>query len=159
MVAAKADAIVLGAGMVGVSAALHLQARGRDTVLVDRLGTAGDETSFGNAGLIERGSIHPHMFPRDLATILRYAFNAAPEAHYHLSALPQVAPWLARYFASSSPHGAQRSADALRPLIEHCLVEHETLMGEAGALHLLSKNGWLKLFRSEKTMAIGLRDA
>ena len=32
----KADVIVLGAGMVGVSAALHLQKRGRNAVLIDR---------------------------------------------------------------------------------------------------------------------------
>ena len=32
----KADVLVLGAGMVGVGAALHLQKRGRDVVLVDR---------------------------------------------------------------------------------------------------------------------------
>ncbi len=31
----KADVLVLGAGMVGVSAALHLQQRGRDVILVD----------------------------------------------------------------------------------------------------------------------------
>ena len=32
----KADVLVLGAGMVGVGAALHLQKKGRDTVLIDR---------------------------------------------------------------------------------------------------------------------------
>jgi D-amino-acid dehydrogenase len=47
---ARADVIVLGAGMVGVSVALHLQKRGRDVVLVDRRG-AGEETSYDNAGL------------------------------------------------------------------------------------------------------------
>ena len=30
----KADVVVLGAGMVGVGAALHLQQRGRDVILV-----------------------------------------------------------------------------------------------------------------------------
>src|SRR5205809_566241 len=34
----RADVIVLGAGMVGVGVALHLQQRGRDVVLVDRRG-------------------------------------------------------------------------------------------------------------------------
>ena len=46
----KADVLVLGAGMVGVGAALHLQQRGRDVILVDRHELAGEETSFGNAG-------------------------------------------------------------------------------------------------------------
>ena len=53
----RADTIVLGAGMVGVGAALALQARGRDVVIVERRGEAGRETSYGNAGLIERASV------------------------------------------------------------------------------------------------------
>src|SRR5258708_32340120 len=44
----KADVLILGAGMVGVGAALHLQRRGRDVILVDRRPLAGEETSFGN---------------------------------------------------------------------------------------------------------------
>ena len=39
----KADVLVLGAGMVGVGAALHLQKRGRDVVLIDRHELAGEE--------------------------------------------------------------------------------------------------------------------
>ena len=38
----KADGVVLGAGMVGVGAALHLQQRGRDVMLVDRHNAAGE---------------------------------------------------------------------------------------------------------------------
>ena len=53
----KADVLVLGAGMVGVGAALHLQRRGRDVILVDRHSLAGEETSFGNGGLIECASV------------------------------------------------------------------------------------------------------
>ena len=48
----SADVAVLGAGVIGVSLALHLQARGRDVVLIDRHAGAAGETSFGNAGLI-----------------------------------------------------------------------------------------------------------
>ena len=47
------DVMVLGAGMVGVSAALHLLKRGRSVVLVDRGGVA-EETSYGNAGIIQK---------------------------------------------------------------------------------------------------------
>ena len=71
----KADVLVLGAGMVGVSAALHLQQRGRDVILVDRNELAGEETSFGNAGLIESASVFPLLFPRDFGQILQYAMN------------------------------------------------------------------------------------
>src|ERR1700742_5271496 len=48
----KADIVVLGAGMVGVGAALHLQKRGRNVVLIDKHGAAGEETSYGNTGIV-----------------------------------------------------------------------------------------------------------
>ncbi|MGE8304768.1 MAG: FAD-dependent oxidoreductase, partial [Pseudomonas kermanshahensis] len=48
--------LVLGAGIVGVSTALHLQARGRQVILIDR-DEPGSGTSHGNAGLIERSSV------------------------------------------------------------------------------------------------------
>ena len=84
----KADVLVLGAGMVGVSAALHLQKRGRNVVLIDRHEVAGEETSHGNGGLIECASVFPYMFPRDLGQILRYAFLRAPHVRYHFRDLP-----------------------------------------------------------------------
>jgi D-amino-acid dehydrogenase len=59
-------AIVLGAGMAGVSAALQLQMRGWKVVLVDRKGV-GQETSFGNAGIIQSEAVEPYAMPRDCA--------------------------------------------------------------------------------------------
>jgi D-amino-acid dehydrogenase len=154
----RADVMVLGAGIVGVSAALHLQKRGRDVTLIDKHGAAGEETSYGNAGLIERASVFPYMFPRDLDHILRYAFNRSAEAHYHLDALPVVLPWLWRYFRASSPQGAMRSAKAALLLIQRSLVEHEALIEEAGVPELLRRTGWIKLFRSEASLASGIAE-
>ena len=155
----KADAVVLGAGIVGVSAALHLQAKGRQVVLVDKGGTAGDETSFGNAGLIERSSIFPYSFPRDLRMLLKYALNQTSEANYHLSALPTVLPWLLKYAAQSTEAATLRSAMAALPLIERCVTEHEALMAQAGVTDLCKKIGWIKMFRKSETMEKALKDA
>ena len=146
------DVIILGAGMIGVSAALHLQARGRAVTLVDKHPQAGRETSYGNAGLIERASVSPYMFPRDLGTILKYAFNQSADVQYHLNALPRVLPWLARYFIASSPQGKARSAKAALPLITLCLAEHEALIAQAGVPQLLRKTGWIKLYRSQQAL-------
>jgi len=155
----SADVAILGAGMVGVSAALHLQARGREVVLIDKHGAAGLETSFGNAGLIERSSLYPHFFPRHLKKLALYAFNALPEAHYHAAALPDIAPWLLRYFEESAPRRVEEIGAAHRALIERCLVEHEALMAPAGALGLLRRKGWIKLYRFEETMAAAAAEA
>ncbi|MET0709315.1 MAG: FAD-dependent oxidoreductase [Tardiphaga sp.] len=154
----KADVLVLGAGMVGVSAALHLQARGRNVVLLDKHERAGEETSYGNAGLIECASVFPYMFPRDFSQILKYALNRSADAHYHLDALPGFLPWMIRYFLNSSPAGALRSATAALPLIQRSLQEHEALIAEAGVPELLRRTGWIKLFRSETTMAKSLKE-
>jgi D-amino-acid dehydrogenase len=102
---ARADVIVLGAGMVGVSAALHLQRRGRDVVLIDRR-DPGEETSYGNAGLIQREAVIPYTFPREFGLVLSYAMNNRRDAVYHLSALPRIAPWLSSTGRTQSPNGS-----------------------------------------------------
>ena len=96
----KRDVLVLGAGMVGVSAALHLTKRGVAVTLVDRRG-AGEETSYGNAGLIEASRMMPIGFPRDLRDLVRYGFGLTPHANFHWAALPGLAPFLLRYWAAS----------------------------------------------------------
>ena len=154
----KADVLVLGAGMVGVGAALHLQKRGRDVILVDRHELAGEETSFGNAGMIESASVFPYMFPRDFGQILQYALNRAPQVRYALSDLPDVLPWLVRYYLASSPERALHSAMAELPLIRASLIEHEALIEEAGVPELLRRTGWLKLFRGDASLASAVRD-
>ena len=154
----KADVLVLGAGMVGVSAALHLQKRGRDVILVDRHEGAGEETSFGNAGVIECASVFPYMFPRDFGQIFQHALNRSPQVRYQFSGLPTFLPWLVRYFLASSPDRALHSAMAELPLIRRSLIEHEALIAEAEAPELLRRTGWIKLFRSNATLASAVRD-
>jgi D-amino-acid dehydrogenase len=154
----KADVLVLGAGMVGVGAALHLQKRGRDVILVDREGLAGEGTSFGNAGMIECASVFPYMFPRDFREILRYAQNRSPQVRYSLADLPSFVPWLVRYYLASSPERAKESAMAELPLIRRSLIEHEELIAQAGAGELLRRTGWIKMYRSDKTLAKALSD-
>ena len=155
----KADVLVLGAGMVGVSAALHLQGKGRDVILVDKHENAGEETSYGNAGIIECASVFPYMFPREIGQIFKYALNRSPQAYYRFSELPDFLPWLLRYYLASSPKRAMHSAMAELPLIRRSLIEHEALIAEAGAGELLRRTGWLKLFRSEANLATAAYDA
>ena len=143
------DALVLGAGIVGVSVALHLQKRGRSTILVDRRGPA-EETSFGNAGLIQREGVYPYGFPHDFGALLRYGLNRTIDAHYHPSAIPHLAPFLWRYWKHSRPARHAAIARSYAKLIEHCISEHDALASEAGAQGLLRRSGWMKLFRSAR---------
>ncbi len=117
---ARVDAIVLGAGIVGTSIALHLAKRGLAVALVDRR-APGEETSYGNAGVIEGNTVFPPAFPSDPIALLRIALKRAPEANYHLSFLPQVAPWLIAFRAASRPERLIETARLMRPLFARAL--------------------------------------
>jgi D-amino-acid dehydrogenase len=115
------DVIVLGAGIIGVCSALHLQDRGKRVALLDRRGP-GEETSFGNAGLIERSSVVPYAFPRKFSTLLRYARNQCPELYWDYRALPSYTSWLARYWWESAPQRHAAAARDMLPLIRACVA-------------------------------------
>ncbi len=145
----RGDIVVLGAGIVGICVALHLQKRSRAVVLVDRRGAA-EETSFGNAGLIQREGVYPYGFPHDFGALFRYGLNRTIDAHYHPSALPRIAPFLWKYWHHSRPARHAEQARRYSKLIEHCVSEHQSLAAEAGAAELLHPTGWMKVFRTER---------
>jgi D-amino-acid dehydrogenase len=145
----RSDIVVLGAGIVGISVALHLQKRSRSVVLVDRRGPA-EETSYGNAGLIQREGVYPYGFPHDFSALARYALNRTIDAYYHATALPRLAPFLTRYWMHSRPARHHAVAQKYAKLIEHCVSEHDALAIEAGATGFMHRAGWLKLFRTER---------
>jgi D-amino-acid dehydrogenase len=145
---ARSDVIVLGAGIVGTSAALHLAKRGIAVGLVDRRGP-GEETSYGNAGVLEGNTLFPHPFPPGFGALLRVALKQATEANYHLSFLPRVAPWLIAYRANSTLERRIEFAHFMRPLFGRAVEEHEALLAESDATRYLRQQGWLKLYRTE----------
>jgi D-lysine oxidase len=154
---ARTDAVVLGAGIVGTSIALHLAKRGLSVALVDRRGP-GEATSYGNAGVIEGNTLFSHPFPAGLLALLRIAAKRATEANYHLSFLPQVAPWLIAYRSNSALDRRIEFAAQMRPLFARALAEHEALIAEAGAERLLRKEGWIKLYRTDAAFAATARE-
>ncbi|MFK8251393.1 NAD(P)/FAD-dependent oxidoreductase [Ancylobacter terrae] len=147
----KYDTLVIGAGIVGTSVALHLAKRGQKVVLIDRRGP-GEETSHGNAGLVERGSLYPVTFPRQFRDFLDVALKRNPGANYHWSALPGLAPWLFAYWRASAPERVMAYSRAIATLLEHSLSDHHALAAEAGAESYFREGGWLKLYRTEAGM-------
>src|SRR3954469_22395422 len=149
---ARVDAIVLGAGIVGTSVALHLAKRGMAVALVDKRGP-GEETSYGNTGVIVGASVFPTAFPRSLKKLAQVALKRAPEANYHWGDLMKIAPWLWSYYRFSTLENLKDSAVKLRPLMSHAVAEHEALMTESDALKYLRKTGWMTLYRSDAAYA------
>lgn len=152
------DVVVLGAGIVGVCVALHLQMRGRHTALLDR-SQPGMGTSFGNAGLIQNEAVMPYLFPRSIADVLRYARNRSIDAAYHPSALPGLAAPFYRYWRNSHPDRALAIARYRAPLFDRCIADHRELAEAAGAMDLMRAGGWSKIFRSQARLDSAIAEA
>lgn len=145
------EVAVIGAGMVGVCTAIALARAGADVALVDRR-APGRETSYGNAGIIQREGVHPYLFPRSVFKLVAHALNRRTDAHYHLASLAHVAPFLWRYLRASRPDRARASYEASIPLFADCLTAHGALAAEAGADRLLIRKGWLRVLRKQASL-------
>jgi D-amino-acid dehydrogenase len=154
---ARTDVVVLGAGVVGTSVALHLLKRGLSVAIVDR-GGAGEGTSYGNAGIIEGNTIFPAAFPSDWGELLRIALKRSPVANCHLSFLPQIAPWLIAFRHNSKPGKLLKTSQAMRPLFARAVAEHDALAAEADAERYYRRTGWLKLYRTDRAFAALTRE-
>lgn len=139
--------LVLGAGMVGTCTALHLVRRGHAVVLVDRR-EPGRETSYGNAGIIQREAVEPYAFPRKLGKLVEVALKRGADVNYHLTALPAVAPHLAGYWQNSGADRYRSIAAAYTRLIEHATSEHAPLIAAAGADDLVRRDGYMHIYRA-----------
>lgn len=144
------DVIILGAGIVGIATGIHLLRRGRSVTLVDR-NAPGRETSFGNAGIIQREGVRPHAFPRDLQTLLQVGLHLSTAARYEPLALPKLAPPLLKYWWESSPEHYRKVVQSYAPLIGRSILTHNDLILAAGpeAEKLISRYGWHLAFRSQ----------
>lgn len=144
---------VLGAGIVGISCALHLARRGFEVTLIDRR-EPGSETSSGNSGVIGRASIAPLGQPAIWRKLPRYAANRdravrfGPAYPARLAKQGADLEWFVRFLANCRPGAFEANARRLNDLLAHALPEHEALLaGDAG---LLRRDGWLHLFRTER---------
>jgi len=153
------DCLVLGAGMVGLGAALALQERGRSVAILDRHGHASGETSYGNTGIIQSEAVYPYTFPRDALEIVNAGLNRDPRAHIRHESLASIAPALLRYWAAGAPEARERSGRGLRALVSAATAEHRKLADAAGAGALLRESGWIKAFRSARGREQGLKEA
>ena len=142
--------IVLGAGMVGVCSALHLQKRGYDVTLIDRK-LPGMETSYGNTGLINRGSIFPLSLPKIFQYLPQALLKSRPHVYVYLRYLPSYWHWLVELLLRSGKQNIESSILALNELLDHGLAEHKALLDESGGQSLLEEKGWLELYSTDKS--------
>jgi len=145
------EVIVIGAGMVGTSIAWHLQKNNSKVLLLDRK-LPGLETSYGNAGLIQREAIHTHPFPRQLTELVKVMPNRGTDIRYRLPAILRYHQALLQYWKYSTPASVKKIEAEWQTLIAHCTSEHQTMITASNADELIRRDGWLQLHRSEDTL-------
>jgi len=144
------DCIVIGAGVVGVSAALNIQARGAKVAIVDP-DAPGSGASFGNAGIIANTNLRPvfaGLTPLSLLSMLR---SPASPLNVRWSRILGLTPWFMRMLAHAGPKEVERITRALASLCQPGAALYEALIEEAGARALVKSRGSLALTRSRET--------
>jgi len=146
--AQSADVVVLGAGIVGVSAAIAARQRGLSVILVDRR-EPGSETSYGNAGILSSGSILPLNKPSLWSALPTYLSNRNAALRWDPAWTIRNLDWVVRFLANAAPSRLRPRAAALHGLIGASLKLHRDWIVKADAAHRIRETGWLKAWRSD----------
>ena len=120
------SAIVVGAGIVGLSTAWFLQERGVDVTVVDRTGVAAG-ASWGNAGWIAPALTLPLNSPAVLRYGLRSLRDPAAPLHIPLTADSALGVFLVQFAANCRRSSWKRAVRANVPLNEECIEAFDVL--------------------------------
>ncbi|SPM36176.1 Glycine/D-amino acid oxidase (deaminating) [Mycobacterium rhizamassiliense] len=120
------SAIVVGAGIVGLSTAWFLQERGVDVTVVDRAGVAAG-ASWGNGGWIAPGLTLPLNSPAVLRNALRAGWDSAAPLHIPLIADAGLRAFLIQFAANCRRSSWKRAMRANVGLNEECLEAFDVL--------------------------------
>lgn len=118
--------LVVGAGIVGVSAAIWLQRQGCSVTLIDRDGPASG-TSHGNAGILASIAVVPVTVPGLLKKAPKMLFDPNQPLFLRWSYLPKLIPFLGRYLSNANDNSVQKISDALTELLHDCPDQHLAL--------------------------------
>lgn len=149
-----AEVLVLGAGMVGVTTALALQARGHDVTIVDR-NSPGRETSYGNAGLIQTEAVEPYAMPLAPGALLQIALGRGYDVKWNIPGLLDQAWAVLSYAQNSLPAAHKRASQVWGKLIRQSTDRHGPLIEAAGADNIIRRDGYIELHRTPAKLEKG----
>lgn len=146
------DLAVIGAGIIGVSAALWARMRGLSVVLVDP-DAPGAGTSFGNAGTLATYAVLPVNDPavlRDLPGLVFGRESPLATDWMHVLRNPW---WMLRFLANCRARSAQGIAGHLAALMAQAEAGLAPLIESAGAQDLLVARGQLTVWSTRAGVA------
>jgi D-amino-acid dehydrogenase len=145
---ATVDVIVVGAGVVGLSAAIVAQARGLSVIVLDREGP-GAGASSGNAGAFAFSDILPLASPGIVRNAVKWIVDPLGPLSVPPAYALRVAPWMFRFWRASFPDQVKRSIVAQTALMDLSKAELEPFLELTGTAAMLRKEGALQVYEGE----------
>ncbi len=140
---------VVGAGIVGVSCALHLQRLGATVALIDRHEVGNPAAaSYGNAGILARCAIVPVLTPGMLPKVPAMLLSRDAPLFMRWSYLPHLLPWLIPCIRSSSRERVEYIVRNLTPLLFDSVGQHHDLARGTDAERWIRPCEYLYLYKS-----------
>lgn len=140
--------IVIGAGIIGLAIAHRLQAPGRAVLVLDREGVAAG-ASRGNAGAFAFSDILPLASPGIISRAPGWLLDPLGPLALRPAYLPQILPWLWKFWRASRPAAFEASVLAQVSLMRLAAQATPRLLEAVGALGSLQSGGNLHLYESE----------
>lgn len=144
----EADIVIVGAGIIGLSAGLRLQRAGRSVTVIDAL-PPGTATSAGNAGLLSAGTNMPVALPGFWRNVPGWLTNPKGPLALRYSYLPIAAPWLARWILASRTSTVYAASDALRALHRDTMDGYRDMLGPELFADLIRTEGSVNVFYND----------
>ncbi|WP_045389036.1 FAD-binding oxidoreductase [Falsirhodobacter sp. alg1] len=143
----KPDVIVIGAGVVGLSAALALLARGLSVTVLDRTGPAAG-ASAGNAGAFAFTDILPLASPGILKKAPKWLLDPLGPLSIPPAYSLKIAPWMFRFWRACSAAHVAHSTKAQTAMMDLSKAELEPFLAATGTAHMLRKGGNLQVYET-----------
>lgn len=148
MTLARHEAIVIGAGVAGLSTALYLRRAGVAVVVIDPLPPAGG-ASFGNAGLLSPDTAVPIALPGMLRKVPGWLTDPLGPLSVRPSYFPRAVPWLLRWIRSGQLQRVMAISDAMRALHRDTLGCWQELLGAPLYRELIRPIGQVHVWEGE----------
>ena len=152
---APPDVIVIGAGVVGLSAAIAAQGRGLSVTVLDRTGPAAG-ASAGNAGAFAFTDILPLASPGILRKAPKWLLDPLGPLSVPPAYALKIAPWMFRFWRACQPSRVAHSTAAQTAIMDLSKAELEPFLTATGTLPMLRKDGNLQVYESQAELNASL---